>query len=294
MLFPRVNRRITVEVNNLMNQLPCPALITDATGRILISNTYLHQLVGETVEFWYQKSLDDLCPPASRIFLQTHLWPILYRHASLQEIHLQLYDSRRQSVPVLVNCQKSTYNGQEGYFWVFFVAHERSRFESELLKARREAQQMAEDLAQANIQLSMLHEQLSLYVKAIETENTQLTVLSQIDPLTGLGNRRALENSVASCQQDADCIQGASLLMIDVDHFKVINDEHGHDEGDRILVELAHQLQRSIHEKDLAVRYGGEEFVIWLPSVGRADAETVAHNLHNNVRQITVRSRLIG
>jgi len=277
----------------LVDQVPCSVLMTDTKGQIQFANSSLLQLIGETVEFWHHKQLEDLLPPASRIFLQTHLMPMLYQESQLQEIHLRIYDHQRQSVPVLVNCQKSTHQNQACYLWVFFVAHERSKFEAELLKARREAQQMAEALAQANIELSILHEQLSLHVKDVETKNAKLTTLSERDPLTGLCNRRALENHVSNGLLYSDNVMGASILMVDVDHFKQTNDQHGHDEGDRVLVELAQQLQRSIQEKDLAVRYGGEEFIILLPSSDRVRAESIAQFVHENVHHITVMGKPI-
>ena len=143
-------------MNNLIDQLPCPVLITDATGHILITNANLLQLVGGTAEEWQKKSLNDLFPPASRIFLQTYLWPILYHEAQVREIHMQIYDSQKQSIPVLINCQRSFNNDEESYSWVFFVAHERSRFEAELLKAKEDAQ--ASERAKSQFLAAMSHE----------------------------------------------------------------------------------------------------------------------------------------
>jgi sigma-B regulation protein RsbU (phosphoserine phosphatase) len=211
----------------------------------------------------------------------------------MQEMHMQLYDSHKQSVPVLVNCQRSFYNGQENYSWVFFVAYERSRFEAELLKARSEAQRVSEDLTQANTQLNILHKQLSLYTEGIEVENRELSVLSQTDTLTGLSNRRALETTFTNWQLQSKIGTVASVLLIDADHFKKVNDKYGHDEGDRVLVELARQLQASIRLGDLVVRYGGEEFIIWLPLVDRTGAEFTAQRVHKHIRQVRVAGKSI-
>ena len=280
-------------MNTLINQLPCPILLTDATGHILMTNTNLLKLVGGTAEQCKNKTLEDLLPPPSRIFLQTHLWPILYHENLVKEIHMQLYDSQKQRVPVLVNCQRIIRNGQESYYWVFFVAYERSQFEAELLKARSEADQMSENLAQANEQLNILHKQLSLYTKEIEVVNRELSEISQTDPLTGLANRRALHMTVTNWQFHSKVGIPVSVLLIDVDHFKRVNDEYGHDEGDRVLVELARQLQASIRLNDLVVRYGGEEFIIWLPSVDRTRAEFTAQRVHKHIRQVQVAGKPI-
>ena len=280
-------------MNTLINQLPCPILLTDATGHIIMTNTNLLKLVGGTAEQCQNKTLEDLLPPPSRIFLQTYLWPILYHETIVKEIHMQLYDSQKQRVPILVNCQRILWNGQESYYWVFFVAYERSQFEAELLKARSEADQMSENLAQANEQLNILHKQLSLYTKEIEVVNRELSEISQTDPLTGLANRRALHMTVTNWQFHSKVGIPVSVLLIDVDHFKRVNDEYGHDEGDRVLVELARQLQASIRLNDLVVRYGGEEFIIWLPSVDRTRAEFTAQRVHKHIRQVQVAGKPI-
>jgi len=90
------------------------------------------------------------------------------------------------------------------------------------------------------------------------------------DPLTGLYNRRFLEESAqrevlrASRQQEQGSRNGMALLMIDIDHFKRFNDEHGHEVGDQVLREVAQVLQNQTRGSDMAARYGGEEFTIVL------------------------------
>jgi diguanylate cyclase (GGDEF)-like protein len=93
------------------------------------------------------------------------------------------------------------------------------------------------------------------------------------DPLTGLANRRTLDLRLAALLGGQEPF---ALAMIDVDHFKQINDTHGHDTGDRVLKVLATTLQGSVRRDDLVCRFGGEEFVLVLPGtdIGRA-AEVV-------------------
>lgn len=125
---------------NSLNQIPCPVLVTDSAGGVLALNNELLSLIGGSADEWHQKTLDDFLPPASRIFLQTHVWPMLLMQGKVQEIQLQLCTAANQRVPILVNSKKGTFNGMACYHWVFFVTLERSRFESELLKARNLAQ----------------------------------------------------------------------------------------------------------------------------------------------------------
>lgn len=132
-----------------MNQLPCPVLVTDMFGAMLAQNLPLRELVGAPPEDGTSPSMNTMFPPASRIFLQTHVWPTLLRDGRVTEIHLHLIDASGARVPVMVNAQPGTWDGQRALFWVLFVAQERHHFENALLQARRQAEGSATALAQS-------------------------------------------------------------------------------------------------------------------------------------------------
>jgi diguanylate cyclase (GGDEF)-like protein len=100
------------------------------------------------------------------------------------------------------------------------------------------------------------------------------------DPLTGLANRRALDDSLDRELSRARR-EGASLslVLLDVDHFKAVNDEHGHQVGDQVLSIVARTLAETVRDMDLVARYGGEEFVVLLPGTALADAVGTAERL---------------
>jgi diguanylate cyclase (GGDEF)-like protein len=106
------------------------------------------------------------------------------------------------------------------------------------------------------------------------------------DPLTGLYNRRWLEQSLPRllqrALQDGDTL---CLLMIDIDHFKRYNDEHGHSAGDAVLCMLAEILSSQIRPTDTVVRLGGEEFLVMLPDTFITDARIIAERLCEQVRK---------
>ena len=129
-----------------LNLLPCPVLVTDHDGRMLSLNTTLLELIGESETHWLRQSMESLFPLSGRIFLQTHVWPMLLVADHVKEIKLQILDQQRNPIPVLVNCQKVCVEGIEHYYWVFFVSLERSRFEAELLEARNRAEANADAL----------------------------------------------------------------------------------------------------------------------------------------------------
>ena len=101
---------------------------------------------------------------------------------------------------------------------------------------------------------------------------SQSQLQANTDPLTGLMNRRSLENEVRSLVQDA---QPFAVLLADLDHFKALNDTHGHDVGDRALRVFSKVLKRSVRDGDLVSRYGGEEFLLVMPNVDKHGASMV-------------------
>ena len=120
--------------------------------------------------------------------------------------------------------------------------------------------------------------------KMFEAELTRLAVT---DPLTGLWNRRhtgeLLSADLAQAQRHG---QALTLLMIDVDNFKSINDTHGHQTGDRVLVEVATRLREEIRSTDVVGRWGGEEFVVLLRYCGLRDAVATAEKLRRRIAEV--------
>jgi diguanylate cyclase (GGDEF)-like protein len=102
---------------------------------------------------------------------------------------------------------------------------------------------------------------------ALERANKQLEILSSIDPLTQILNRRGLEEVLASAWKINERQKGElSILMIDIDFFKPYNDNYGHPQGDKCLVQVANTLNETLNRAtDSLARYGGEEFIVVLP-----------------------------
>ena len=110
------------------------------------------------------------------------------------------------------------------------------------------------------------------------------------DKLTGVFNRQSLDSTLKAEMDRQDRYRNAlSLIMLDVDLFKSINDNFGHDEGDRVLVEIANRIYSSIRECDLLFRWGGEEFLILVPNTDKAGAAIIAEKLRTEIsgRQIS-------
>jgi two-component system cell cycle response regulator len=116
-------------------------------------------------------------------------------------------------------------------------------------------------------------------------DNVQMSIEMAItDPLTGLYNRRYMESHLGSLMEQAVARKKPlTVLVLDIDYFKAINDTHGHDAGDDVLREFAVRIKKSIRGIDLACRYGGEEFVVVMPETDLAVATMVAERLRRRI-----------
>lgn len=125
---------------NIFNQLPCPVLITTGDGTVLAANIPLLTLLEKNQDDVVNKNMDELMPLASRIFLQTHVFPMLLRDGSVNEIYLKLKGKNNEPVAILLNCKAGFFEGNDCYVWILFVTQERNKFEQELLIARKRAE----------------------------------------------------------------------------------------------------------------------------------------------------------
>lgn len=106
------------------------------------------------------------------------------------------------------------------------------------------------------------------------------------DALTQLGNRRAMNAELELSIQDNERAQiPASLILLDLDFFKSVNDKFGHNAGDKVLIELADLLVRRVRKTDRLFRFGGEEFVVIARNSGLADAKTIAEELREQIAE---------
>lgn len=121
------------------------------------------------------------------------------------------------------------------------------------------------------------------------TLSNRLIALAATDALTGLMNRRSLDQEItrqlANEKRHGECM---SLMMVDVDHFKQINDRYGHLAGDEVLRRLAHLMQSVVRTNDYIARYGGEEFCILLPGTNEAQALILAERLHRLFNELVI------
>lgn len=123
----------------------------------------------------------------------------------------------------------------------------------------------------------------------MQSLNRQLEMVSRVDGLTGLYNRRYWEEQfVMEYKRDKRNDNPSTLIMLDIDHFKHVNDTYGHPAGDEVIKALAGIIKKSIRETDFAGRFGGDEFSIILPDTPVANVEFVAERIRRLVEKCIV------
>ena len=137
--------------------------------------------------------------------------------------------------------------------------------------------------------IAMLGYLAHLYLHTIHSTQQRLRDLAITDPLTGLSNRRFMletaHNEAARVLTDAGSL---IFVLADLDHFKSINDVHGHEAGDRVLVAVSKVLRCCIRGDDLVARWGGEEFLLMLTDASACDAENIAERIRQNIQSLDI------
>jgi len=138
--------------------------------------------------------------------------------------------------------------------------------------------------AMAAVIVGLLYRKVRQANAQLEVKNLELKAQSSLDPLTSLYNRRHFQEYMRTHNQverrgvNGEDIVGA-LFLLDVDHFKHVNDSYGHAAGDSVLKMIAESLRIALRETDMIVRWGGEEFLAFLPAIPRNGVDEIARRI---------------
>lgn len=240
----------------------------DARGRLLLANKHFRGLHPEAAAVGVGKNLSDLpwlCENLSSARSQ-HPWTLAMSDRTASAGYtLEIGTGSPSARQLVINCAPITDPGGtvRGSLVTFNDVTELQRVNG--------------SLRQAMVALTASKEE-------VQRQNTELERLATRDPLTGCLNRRAFLDAFDARLREAQAAKSPlSCVMLDIDHFKLVNDAHGHVIGDRVIQEVAKKLLDSTRSADLVCRYGGEEFCVVLPGLGLAAAAAFAERVRERI-----------
>lgn len=256
---------------------PFGYLVMDRECRIVEMNEEMKRIVGKEKP---PEHLHQLLTVASVVYFQTYFLPAITLHKKVHEMSLTI-KSQKGPIPVLMNSIE-----RDGFFECALIEMTiRDEYEKELLLAKQKAERINRESAEANAKLQELLLEVEAKQMELEKLNGGLKHLANTDPLTGLKNRRYLENEMATLIGRARDGLPLAALVIDIDFFKNVNDAFGHHIGDLVLRELAGKLQSEAEAFGIVARLGGEEFIIVLPGFDQLQALDLAEQIRRRVEQ---------
>ncbi|SDF96570.1 MULTISPECIES: GGDEF domain-containing protein [unclassified Duganella] len=197
-----------------------------------------------------------------------------------RDISNELFEKRRQQA--MLELQEK-YEGEKKQRQIELLSHENQAKGAEIDNRRLQQRVwwlLALVFALAAAVVGLLYRKVRHTNAQLEVKNLELKAQSTLDPLTSLYNRRHFQDFMRclNTQERQDDMVGA-LFLLDVDHFKHINDNYGHAAGDAVLKMIAESLRVALRETDMIVRWGGEEFLAFLPAIPRQGVDEVARRI---------------
>ncbi|MGX1829038.1 sensor domain-containing diguanylate cyclase [Paenibacillus taichungensis] len=263
---------------------PCGYFSIADSGIIQSINQTLLTLLGYERSELLGRHIESTMSVTNKLFFHTYFYPYIQLYGHVDEMYFSFRTSDQQDVPVLLNGVRQTRNGESVIDCVVVVMRKRIEHEKDILNTKTKLQELYQATHEANKELERLHEEYKVKQQALIKVNDQLETMASTDLLTGLKNRRFFQDKMLESLalfRETQCV--FSLLVVDIDHFKSINDTYGHPIGDLVLGNLAGLLQSVSRSTDVVARYGGEEFVIILADCDRQQAVTIAERYRSQV-----------
>lgn len=138
--------------------VPCGVLVTNGEGQIIKANAQMADLIGFSNDQLLSMELPDLVPPATKIFIQTYIWPTVLMDKTMREIFVKFKHAKGHTIPVLLNVSQFQHNDTQLFSWAIFAADERTKLETELRNARHNAEQDSVRLAAFSQELKRSNE----------------------------------------------------------------------------------------------------------------------------------------
>lgn len=265
---------------------PGGLLALDHEGYIIeVNDTFLKE-VGYKKEELVGHHLEFLCNSVGKLMFHSYFYPKVNLNGEIREFLVTFHHSNGQAVPFLMNGRRYKVGHHYRIDIVTLPMTRRMEYEQELRQAKEQLETVLQEKEKVLAELQKINDEIQLKQLRLTEINNHLILASNTDTLTGIFNRKYMQETLVQLVYQF-WKTGAvfSLLLLDIDHFKSINDTYGHLVGDQVLMKLASLLKEHAQKEYTAARYGGEEFVILLPGLAEEEAIQVAEQVRMTVEE---------
>ena len=269
-----------------LNYAPCGFIAITHDGMMIeVNQTFLEWIGYERVDLLHQH-IELLMSKPNKMIFHSYFYPTINLNDHVEELFISLKHRDGTAIPFLLNGRKYMVGEAECIDCILVPMKKRIDYELELRSAKKQLEAAYLEKDQALAKLEQLHLEIERKQNELLSINATLVELSVNAKLTGLKKRRYFEEKIEEQLAIFDeTAQLFSLLILDIDHFKKVNDTYGHQVGDEVLAQLARILNAHARQDDVVARYGGEEFVIILPETDVDTSRTIAEQIRRVVEQ---------
>lgn len=269
-----------------LKNAPCGYLKLDHKSFLIEANdTFLNEMGYKKQEVVGQH-IESFLKPANKMVFHSYFYPNINLFGTVDELYIKLKNGVGEEVPFLMNARQFEEDLDKFVDCILMPMRKRIDYEMELRASKRKIEDAYLKNEQALIELENIYQEIEEKQNDLLQLNKKLKKQANTDQLTGIPNRRLFEIKLAEQVERSQQEEVSfSILMIDIDHFKYVNDRYGHPTGDNVLLNIAQLMQERVPVESIVSRYGGEEFVILLADTNEKDALNLAININQLVEQ---------
>ena len=267
-------------------KIPCGYIAMNDQYRIVeVNDTFLQWTKFEKHELINQH-LEKLFVSSNKLIFHSYFYPNMSLYKQVDELFIHVRGKDDMTIPCLVNAIEQEVEGETYIDIVFMPMKKRIDYEKEVRQTKLLLEQAYEQKTVAYEHLQHIYEKIELKQEQLVEMNKQLVEMSNTDNLTGIANRRYFQEQLKlQVENFHEKGQAFSLLVLDIDYFKQVNDSYGHPIGDLVLTQLGLILKMTAREQDTVARFGGEEFVLLLGETDEFEALAIAEQLNKTVEE---------